>query len=124
MRGIGWEREHDCMDDTTRLACVEVLEDETAATAAGFLRGGRPPRVRGVLTGNSSRTSRPCTPAACGALGLRHHRTRPYRPRANGKAERFIRTLLAQRYAANYRDSAHRRAALAAGWPSTTGSAG
>ena len=118
-RGIGWEYVHVCVDDATRLAYVEVLEDERGETAAGFLRRAvahfaeRGVRVLAVLTDNGSAYVSQLHAAACRALGLRHLRTRPYRPRTNGKAERFIRTLLAEwAYAATYRDSAHRRAAL------------
>lgn len=119
-RGIGWEYVHVCVDDATRLAYVEVLEDETGASAAAFLRravahfAALGVRVRAVLTDNGSPYVSRVHAEACRALGLRHLRTRPYRPRTNGKAERFIRTMLAEwAYAATYRDSAHRRAALA-----------
>ena len=119
-RGVGWEYVHVCVDDTTRLAYIEVLEDETAATAVGFLRravahfAARGVRVQAVLTDNGSPYVSRLHAAACRELGLRHLRTRPYRPRTNGKAERFIRTLLAEwAYAESYRDSAHRRTALA-----------
>jgi len=118
-RGIGWEYVHVCVDDATRLAYVEVLADERGETAAGFLRravayfAARGVRVRAVLTDNGSAYLSHVHATACRALGLRHLRTRPYRPRTNGKAERFIRTLLTEwAYAATYRDSAHRRAAL------------
>lgn len=118
-RGIGWEYVHVCVDDATRLAYVEVLEDERGETAAGFLRRAaahfaeRGVRVRAVLTDNGSAYVSQVHAAACRELGLRHLRTRPYRPRTNGKAERFIRTLLTEwAYAATYRDSAHRRTAL------------
>jgi transposase InsO family protein len=119
VRGIGWEYVHVCVDDATRLAYVEVLDDETAATAAAFLRRAVAHfvalgvRVRAVLTDNGSPYVSRLHAETCRALGLRHLRTRPYRPRTNGKAERFIRTLLAEwAYAATYRDSAHRQAAL------------
>ena len=121
-RGIGWEFVHVAVDDATRLAYVEVLADEKAATAAGFLRravaffGRYAIRVERVLTDNG-----PCYRAsvhalACKTLGIRHLRTRPYRPRTNGKAERFIRTLVdGWAYGAVYRSSSERSAALA-GW--------
>jgi len=89
-------------------------------TAAAFLRravayfAALGVRVRAVLTDNGSPYVSHLHAETCQALGLRHLRTRPYRPRTNGKAERFIRTMLAEwAYAATYRDSAHRRAALA-----------
>ncbi|MEX2374003.1 MAG: IS481 family transposase [Dehalococcoidia bacterium] len=118
-RGIGWEYVHVCIDDATRVAYVEVLEDETAVTAAGFLRRAVAyfatlgVRVRAVLTDNGSPYVSRLHATTCSELGLRHLRTQPYRPRTNGKAERFIRTMLAEwAYAATYRDSVHRRVAL------------
>jgi transposase InsO family protein len=98
-RGIGWEFVHVAIDDTSRLAYVEVLEDERGPTATGFLRraigffanSGVP--VRGLLTDNGGCYLSQPFAATCRDLGLTHHRTRPYRPRTNGKAERFIQTL-------------------------------
>jgi len=122
MRGIGWEFVHVAVDDATRLAYVEVLDDEKGATAVAFLRRAVAffcrygIRVERVLTDNG-----PCYRAivhalACRSLGIRHLRTRPYRPRTNGKAERFIRTLInSWAYGAVYHTSAERTAALA-GW--------
>ena len=121
-RGIGWEFVHVAIDDATRLAYVEVLEDERATTAAGFLRravahfAAYGVRVEQVMTDNGSAYVSLLHRLACKSLGLKHLRTRPYRPRTNGKAERFIRTMLAGwAYGAIYRDSSERRAALA-GW--------
>ncbi len=120
-RGIGWEYVHVAVDDATRLAFVEVLENEKAVTAVGFLRravahfGDHGIRVERVMTDNG-----PCYRAiahalACRALGLRHLRTRPYRPRTNGKAERFIRTMLGGwAYGAIYQTSTQRQRALPA----------
>jgi transposase InsO family protein len=99
-RGIGWEFVHVAVDDATRLAYVEVLADEKAATAAGFLRRAIAflarfgVRVERVLTDNCACYRALVHTLACRALGIRHLRTRPYRPRTNGKAERFIRTLI------------------------------
>ena len=101
-RGGGWEFVHVAIDDHTRLAYVEVLPDETAATALGFLTravawyAALGITVERVLTDIGS-----CyrgLPFAEGALtlGIAHRFTRPYRPQTNGKAERFIRTLLAE----------------------------
>jgi transposase InsO family protein len=121
-RRTGWEYVHVCVDDATRLAYVEVLEDEKAATAAGFLRRAVAHfraygvRVERVMTDNGSAYVSIMHALACKRLRLKHVRTQPYRPRTNGKAERFIRTLLGGwAYAAIYRDSGERRAALA-GW--------
>ena len=121
-RGIGWEFVHVAVDDATRLAYVEVLDDEKGATAAGFLRRAIAffrrygIRVERVLTDNGSCYRAIVHALACRRLGIRHLRTRPYRPRTNGKAERFIRTLVdGWAYGAVYRTSAERAAALA-GW--------
>lgn len=121
-RGIGWEYVHVCVDDATRLAYVEVLDDEKAVTAAGFLRRAvahyhaHGIRVERVLTDNGACYRGVIHALACKALGLKHLRTRPYRPRTNGKAERFIRTMLGGwAYGAIYANSEERRLALA-GW--------
>jgi transposase InsO family protein len=120
-RGVGWEFVHVCIDDATRLAYVEVLEDERATTATGFLRRAVAHfraygiRVEQVMTDNGNAYRSAVHAIACRALKLKHLRTRPYRPRTNGKAERFIRTLLGGwAYAAIYPDSQSRRAALSA----------
>ena len=118
----GWEFIHVCVDDATRLAYVEVLPDERATTAIGFMR--RALRffqshgvvVERVMTDNGSAYRSTVHAIACRALEIKHLRTRPYRPRTNGKAERFIRTMLgAWAYGAIYGTSAERTAALA-GW--------
>jgi transposase InsO family protein len=119
---VGWEYVHVCVDDATRLAYVEVLADEKAATAVAFLRralahfAAYEIRVERVMTDNGSAYVSLVHRLACTALGLKHLRTRPYRPRTNGKAERFIRTLLGGwAYGAIYHDSDERRRALP-GW--------
>jgi transposase InsO family protein len=121
-RGIGWEYVHVCVDDATRLAYVEVLEDEKAVTAVGFLRRAVAHfraygiRVEQVMTDNGSCYRALIHALACKALRIKHLRTRPYRPRTNGKAERFIRTMLGGwAYAAVYGTSEERRHALP-GW--------
>jgi transposase InsO family protein len=113
---------HIAIDDATRLAYVEVLADEKAVTAVGFLRRAIQHfntygiHVERLLTDNGSAYRSAVHAIACRALGIRHLRTRPYRPQTNGKAERFIRTLLGGwAYGAIYRDSSERTAALA-GW--------
>jgi transposase InsO family protein len=118
----GWEFVHVCVDDATRLAYVEVLPDEKGATAAGFLRravtwlAGMGVTVERVLSDNGSCYRSRVHAAACRELGMRHLRTRPYRPRTNGKAERFIQTMTnGWAYGAIYGSSAERTAALP-GW--------
>jgi len=118
----GWECVHIAIDDATRLAYAEVLPDEKATTAIGFLRRAigfyerHGMKVQELLTDNGGAYKSAVHSLACRALGIRHLRTRPYRPQTNGKAERFIRTLLAGwAYGAIYRDSAERTAALD-GW--------
>jgi transposase InsO family protein len=118
----GWEFVHVCVDDATRLAYVEVLADEQGATAAGFLRRAvafyrrHGITVERVMSDNGACYRSTIHAFACRLLGLKHLRTRPYRPRTNGKAERFIRTLLGGwAYGAIYGTSRERTAALD-GW--------
>ena len=119
---IGWEYVHVAVDDYSRLAYAEVLPDEKASTAIAFLQRARSHyarygiRIEQVLTDNGSAYRSAIHALACRTLGIRHLRTRPYRPQTNGKAERFIRTLLtAWAYGAIYRTSTERTAALD-GW--------
>jgi transposase InsO family protein len=119
---VGWEYVHVCIDDATRLAYVEVLADEKAITAVTFLRravkhyASYGITVERLITDNGSAYRSTVHAIACRTLGIRHLRTRPYRPQTNGKAERFIRTMLGGwAYGAIYRDSSERNAALA-GW--------
>ena len=121
-RQVGWERVHVCVDDATRLAYAEVLPDEKAATAIGFLRRAlafyrsHGIGVERVMTDNGPAYVSTVHALACRALGIRHLRTRPRRPQTNGKAERFIRTMLGEwAYAAVYGSSPERAAALS-GW--------
>jgi transposase InsO family protein len=120
---VGYESVHVCVDDATRLAYVEVLADEQATTAIGFLRRAvrfyrrHGVSVERVMTDNGSPYRSAVHAIACRTLGIRHLRTRPYRPQTNGKAERFIRTMLAgwAYSGAVYRSSTERTAALE-GW--------
>jgi transposase InsO family protein len=122
-KSVGYECVHVCVDDATRLAYVEVLADERAITAIGFLRRAvRFYRRHGVvvealMTDNGSAYRSAVHAIACRTLGLRHLRTRPYRPQTNGKAERFIRTMLGgwAYSGAVFASSAERTAALE-GW--------
>jgi len=119
---IGWEYVHVAVDDYSRYAYVEVLANEKAATAAAFLRRAvaafarRGIRIERILTDNGACYRGALHALACRRLGIRHSRTRPYRPQTNGKAERFIRTLLSGwAYGAIYRSS-HERTAALDGW--------
>jgi transposase InsO family protein len=119
---IGWEYVHVCVDDYSRLAYAEVLPDEKATTAIGFLRRAiayyrrHGITVERLLTDNGSAYVSALHALACRQLGIRHSRTRPYRPQTNGKAERFIRTLLeGWAHGAIYGSSQERTTALD-GW--------
>jgi transposase InsO family protein len=121
-RKAGWDYVHVAIDDATRLAYAEVLADEKAVTAVGFLRralahfAGHGIEVERVMTDNGSPYISTMHAIACRALGVRHIRTRPRRPQTNGKAERFIRTMLGGwAYGAIYGSSRERTAALD-GW--------
>jgi transposase len=118
----GWEFVHVCVDDATRLAYAEVLKDEKGQTAAGFLRravkwfSSMGICVERVMSDNGACYRSTLHAVACRELGLRHLRTQPYRPRTNGKAERFIQTLTRRwAHGALYGSSAERTAALS-GW--------
>jgi transposase InsO family protein len=117
--GMGWEAVHVAIDDYSRLAYVEVLPDEKAPTAVGFLQravaffAGHGIRVERVMTDNGSPYRSHAHAIACRQLGLRHLRTRAYRPQTNGKAERFIQTLLREwAYGRAYSSSTERTATL------------
>jgi len=118
-RGIGWEFVHVGVDDCSRVAYAEVLPDEQGVTVAAFLRRAvgwfrrRGIRVERVLTDNGSGYLSRVFHAAAQAQRLVHRRTRPYTPRTNGKAERFIRTMLREwAYGPAFPSSAQRTAAL------------
>jgi transposase InsO family protein len=115
----GWEFVHVCVDDATRLAYAEVLDDEKATTAIAFLRraiafyAAHAITVQRVMTDNGAAYRSTAHALACRVLGVRHLRTRPRRPRTNGKAERFIKTMIAGwNDGAIYGSSAQRAAAL------------
>jgi transposase InsO family protein len=119
---VGWEFVHIAIDDATRLAYVEVLPNEKATTAIAFLAravahyASYGITIQALITDNGAAYRSAVHAIACRAIGIRHLRTRPYRPQTNGKAERFIRTLLAGwAYGAIYRDSTERTNALT-GW--------
>jgi transposase InsO family protein len=117
---VGWEFCHVAIDDFSRLAYVEVLDDERATSAIAFLRralsffAAHGMRVECVMTDNGSAYVSAAHAFACRALGLKHLRTRPRRPQTNGKAERFIRTMLGGwAYGRIYASSAERQGELA-----------
>jgi transposase InsO family protein len=118
-RGAGWEFVHVCVDDCTRLAYAEALDDERADTVCAFLQRAvawfesHGIRVERVMTDNGAGYRSLAHRAICRRLGLRHLFTEPYRPRTNGKAERFIRTLTERwAYGGVYLTNQQRRAAL------------
>ncbi len=118
----GWQHVHVAVDDHSRLAYVEVLPTDRRGDAIAFLeRALRWYRAQGivveeVMTDNGPAYVSHAWRERCGELGLRHLRTRPYTPRTNGKAERFIQTLLrGWAYGFAYPTSAHRTRALS-GW--------
>jgi transposase InsO family protein len=117
--GAGYEYVHVAVDDYSRVAHVEVLPDQTGATTAGFLRrtilwfARRGVRIERVLTDNGGAYRSRRFRAVATRVGLTLKRTRPYRPQTNGKAERFIQTLLREwAYATRYRHSSQRTQAL------------
>ena len=112
VRGIGWEYLHVAIDDATRLAYAALLPDETAVSTAAFLRQAvawfarHGITWRALMTDNGSGYRSHRFQAVRRQLRIRHLWTRPYTPRTNGKAERFIRTCLERwAYAAAYRTS-------------------
>jgi transposase InsO family protein len=119
VRGIGWEYVHVPIDDCTRVPYSEVLVDEKGPTTAAFLERALAfyqacgVRVRRLLTDNGGNYRSRVFRTVVEQRRLIHRRTRPYTPRTNGKAERFIRTLLHEwAYAQAYSTSAHRTRAL------------
>jgi transposase InsO family protein len=119
-RGAGWDFVHVAVDDHSRLAYAEILADETAASCVSFLRRAHAwfaqqgITIRRLLTDNGSGYLSHRFRDACQALRLRHLRTKPRTPQTNGKAERFIQTMLREwAYGRYYLTSAHRASQLA-----------
>jgi transposase InsO family protein len=115
----GWDYCHVAIDDTSRLAYVEILDDEKGPTCIEFLCRAvgwfatHGITVQRVMTDNGGGYRSRVHAAGIAELGIKHLRTRPYRPRTNGKAERFIKTLQAEwAYAASYQDHRQRHHAL------------
>ena len=99
-RGVGWEYVHVCIDDHSRIAFSQIFADEKAASAVAFLKAAVTyyknlgVTVTRVMSDNGSCYKAHDFRKACGELGLKHVRTKPYTPKTNGKAERFIQTAL------------------------------
>ena len=114
-RGIGWEYVHVCIDDRSRLAFSQILPDERKHSAVAFLEAAVAYYksfgviVERVMTDNGSCYRSKDFAKACKTLGIRHIRTKPYTPKTNGKAERFIQTALREwAYARAYQTSEQR----------------
>jgi transposase InsO family protein len=121
-KGPGWERVHVAVDDCTRLAYAEVLPDEKAATSVGFLKRAKAfykrygIQTKAIITDNGPSYVSIAHAVACRGMGIKHLRTRPYRPQTNGKAERFIQTLTNNwAHGAFYKTNQQRTRALG-GW--------
>ena len=118
-KGIGWEFLHVCVDDASRLAYTEILPDERKESAVAFLEraiawfASLGVTVERVMTDNGSAYRSHAFRKACEAAHLKHKRTKPYTPRTNGKAERFIQTSLREwAYLQAFPTSAGRTAAM------------
>ena len=118
-RGVGWEYVHVCIDDASRIAYAEIKKSERKASAIAFLKAAviyyakLGISIQRVMTDNGSCYKSRAFGRACKRLGLKHIRTRPYTPKTNGKAERFIQTALREwAYAKAYQRSDHRGAEL------------
>jgi transposase InsO family protein len=120
-RGAGWEFVHVGLDDASRIAFAQILPDERKESATAFLQAALAyyaslgVSVARVMTDNGSCYRAKAFAKTCRRLGLKHLRTKPYTPRTNGKAERFIQSALREwAYAQPYPTSAHRTAQLPA----------
>jgi transposase InsO family protein len=118
-RGAGWEFVHVCIDDASRIAFSQILPDERKESAIAFLKAAVAyyaslgVAIARVMTDNGSCYKSKAFARTCREFGLKHIRTRPYTPKTNGKAERFIQTALREwAYAFAYPTSGHRAAEL------------
>jgi len=115
-RGVGWEFVHVCIDDASRIAFTQIKPDEKKASAIAFLKAAIAYyaslgiKVQRVMTDNGSCYKSFAFARACKRLGLRHIRTKPYTPKTNGKAERFIQTSLREWAYARAYDNSRQRA--------------
>jgi transposase InsO family protein len=114
-RGVGWEFVHVCIDDASRVAFSKIMKTERKACAVAFLKAAVAyylslgVTVQRVMTDNGSCYRSAAFAKACRRLRLKHIRTKPYTPRTNGKAERFIQTSLREwAYARAYLNSKQR----------------
>ena len=117
--GIGWEFVHVCIDDASRIAFSRVMKDERKTSAVAFLKAavayyaGLGVKIERVMSDNGSCYRSRAFAKACKTLGLKHIFTKPYTPKTNGKAERFIQTSLREwAYARAYNTSDERNAEL------------
>ena len=115
-RGIGWEFVHVCVDDASRIAYTQIMPDEKAVSAVAFLKAciayykSLGIKVSRVMSDNGSCYKARDFAKACKRLRLKHIRTKPYTPKTNGKAERFIQTALREwAYARAYDTSEQRK---------------
>jgi transposase InsO family protein len=121
-RGIGWEFVHVCIDDASRIAFSRVMKDERKASAIAFLKAAvgfyasLGVKVERVMTDNGSCYKSFAFQKTCKRLGLKHIRTKPYTPKINGKAERFIQTSLREWAYARAYNTSDERAAELPGW--------
>ena len=118
-RGVGWEYVHVAIDDHSRIAFAKIMPSEKKRSATTFLKAaiayyeGLGVKVERVMTDNGSCYKSFAFRRSCKRLGLRHIRTKPYTPKTNGKAERFIQTSLREwAYAQAYQNSTERKAEL------------
>jgi transposase InsO family protein len=118
-RRVGWEYVHVAIDDHSRIAFSDIFANEKARSAVAFLHHALTYYARfgisfkAVLTDNGPAYRSRAFAAACRNLGLKHRFTRPYTPRTNGKAERFIRTALQEwAYVRTYQNSEERKSSL------------
>ena len=118
-RGVGWEFVHVCIDDASRIAFSKIMKDEKKASAVAFLKAAVAyyaslgVTIERVMTDNGSCYRSNAFAKACKMLSLKHIRTKPYTPKTNGKAERFIQTSLREwAYARAYNTSVERAAEL------------
>ena len=121
-RGVGWEFVHVCIDDASRVAFAKIMPTEKKRCAVAFLKAalayyeGLGIKVERVMTDNGSCYKSFAFRRACKRFDLRHIRTKPYTPKTNGKAERFIQTSLREWAYAHADPNSNQRRARLPGW--------